>query len=98
MSSPIHDYALLSSLRTAALVSRNGSIDWFCPGQFDSPACFSALLGNVEHGRWLISPTDTDIETTRQYQKDTLVLETSFTTSTGAVRLTDVMPNGDECH
>lgn len=98
MSSPIHDYALLSSLRTAALVSRNGSIDWFCPGQFDSPACFSALLGNAAHGCWLISPTDSDAKTTRQYQQNTLVLETCFTSKTGTVRLTDVMPIGDECH
>lgn len=98
MSAPIEDYALLSNLRCAALVSRAGSIDWFCPGQFDAPACFSALLGSEQHGRWLIAPRATDAQVTRQYQKNTLVLETSFTTATGSVRITDAMPVGDGCH
>lgn len=98
MFSPIEDYALLSNLRCAALVSRAGSVDWLCLGQFDAPACFSALLGDEQHGRWLIAPCAENIEVTRQYQKDTLVLETNFLTDTGVVRVTDAMPVGDECH
>lgn len=98
MFSPIEDYALLSNLRCAALVSRAGSIDWLCLGAFDAPACFSALLGNEAHGRWQISPCANDAKIERQYQPDTLVLETSFHTETGIVRVTDAMPVGDECH
>lgn len=98
MFSPIQDYALLSNLRCAALVSRAGSIDWWCLGAFDAPACFSALLGNKAHGRWQISPRADDAKIERQYQPDTLVLETRFHTETGIVRVTDAMPVGDECH
>jgi len=98
MFSPIEDYALLSNLRCAALVSRAGSIDWFCLGQFDAPACFSALLGNEKHGRWHISPCSDNAEVKRQYQKDTLILEASFSTDTGMVRVIDAMPVSDECH
>jgi len=97
MFSPIENYALLGNLRCAALVSRAGSIDWFCPGRFDAPACFSAILGNEQHGRWQISPQTADFQVKRQYQKDTLVLETCFITATGTAYVTDTMPIG-ACH
>lgn len=92
---PIEDYAVLGDLGTAALVSRRGSIDWLCLPRFDSRACFSALLGTPEHGRWLITPVDEDAVTTRRYVGDSFVLETIHETSTGRVRVTDVMPLGD---
>jgi GH15 family glucan-1,4-alpha-glucosidase len=95
MSSPIEDYALIGDTRTAALVSKGGSIDWLCLPRFDSGACFAALLGDPSHGRWLIAPTDR-FETTRRYRQDSLVLETEMTTSTGKVRLTDCMPADEE--
>lgn len=98
MFSPIHDYALLGNLRCAALVSRAGSIDWFCPGKFDAPACFSALLGNAGHGRWLIQPDTDEFTCERHYRPDTLVLETFFTTEEGTVKITDAMPLGADCH
>ena len=91
MSTPIEDYALLSNLRTAALVSRAGSVDWLCLPRFDSGACFAALLGGPEHGRWLIAPRDPKrIE--RRYCPETLILETTFETDEGVVRLVDFMP------
>ena len=88
----IEDYALIGDTGTCALVSRTGSIDWFCAPNFDSPACFAALLGTPENGRWLIAPTETPRAIRRCYVADTLVLETTFETSTGKVRLTDFMP------
>ena len=91
MSVPIEDYALIGDRRTAALVGRNGSIDWLCLPDFGSDACFAALLGSVEHGHWQISPTD-HYQVSRRYQADTLVLETDFETSAGSVRLIDFMP------
>lgn len=94
----INDYSLLSNLRCAILVSRAGSMDWYCPGRFDAPACFAALLGSREHGHWIIAPCDKNLTVTRQYRQDTLVLETCFTTPAGSVRVTDAMPLEAGCH
>jgi GH15 family glucan-1,4-alpha-glucosidase len=91
----IEDYALIGDCETAALVGRNGSIDWLCWPRFDSDACFAALLGTPEHGRWVIAPTDPDAKVTRRYRKDTLILETRFETRDGAVTLIDFMPVRD---
>jgi GH15 family glucan-1,4-alpha-glucosidase len=91
MSSRIEDYALIGDCTTAALVGRDGSIDWLCWPRFDSDACFAALLGKSEHGRWLIAPR-TRARVTRRYRPDTLVLETHFETAEGAVTLVDFMP------
>jgi GH15 family glucan-1,4-alpha-glucosidase len=90
--SRIEDYALLSDLQTAALVHRNGSVDWACFPRFDSGACFAALLGRPEHGRWLIAPREPVRRSTRRYRSDTLILETVVETDGGAVRLIDFMP------
>jgi GH15 family glucan-1,4-alpha-glucosidase len=88
----IEDYALIGDLQTAALVSREGSIDWCCFPRFDSGACFAALLGGPEHGRWLLAPTGAVTRATRSYRHDTLILESVFETDEGAVRMTDFMP------
>ncbi len=85
----IEDYALIGDCGTAALVGRNGSIDWLCLPRFNSAACFAALLGKPEHGRWLIAPCDPDPKVTRRYIDDSLVLSTTFTTAEGAVELID---------
>lgn len=90
----IEDYALIGDCSTAALVSRTGSIDWLCLPRFDSPACFAALLGTPEHGRFLIAPEEAPSATKRQYRDGSLVLETVFTTSTGEVALIDFMVPG----
>jgi GH15 family glucan-1,4-alpha-glucosidase len=87
----IEDYALIGDLRTAALVSRQGSIDWCCFPRFDSGACFAALLGRPEHGRWLLAPGLPVERTSRRYRHDTLILESIFTTAEGTVRATDFM-------
>src|SRR5580698_6881230 len=87
----IEDYAVIGNCETAALVGRDGSIDWLCLPRFDSAACFSALLGGPEHGRWLIAPTQNDVEITRRYLSNTLILETVFTATNGSVSLTDFM-------
>ena len=91
MPSPqrIEDYALIGDCATAALVGRNGSIDWLCLPRFDSPACFAALLGEPEHGRWLIAPEDPAPRVERHYLDGSLVLSTMFETPTGAVELID---------
>jgi GH15 family glucan-1,4-alpha-glucosidase len=91
MSTPIEDYALIGDCRSAALVSRTGSIDWLCWPRFDSEACFAALLGNPEHGRWLVAPRD-KARTTHRYRDDTLILETCFETDDGAAVMVDFMP------
>jgi GH15 family glucan-1,4-alpha-glucosidase len=91
MSPKIEDYALIGDLQTAALVERNGSIDWLCFPRFDSGACFAALLGQPEHGRWLLAPADGG-KAARRYLHDTLVLETTWTCDTGIVRVFDFMP------
>ena len=92
MSAKIEDYALIGDCETAALVGRDGSLDWLCWPRFDSPACFAALLGGPEHGRWLITPASKVVKTSRAYRADTLILETRFETSEGVVLLTDFMP------
>ena len=88
----IDDYAMIGDGQTAALVGRDGSIDWLCLPRFDSDACFAALLGTEANGRWLLAPEDPRATSSRTYSGDTLVLETEFTTATGRVRLTDFMP------
>jgi GH15 family glucan-1,4-alpha-glucosidase len=89
---PIEDYALIGDLQTAALVGKDGSIDWLCLPRFDSPACFAALLGDRSHGRWRIAPKGGVKRVERRYRRDTLVLETDFHTEDGVVRLVDCMP------
>jgi GH15 family glucan-1,4-alpha-glucosidase len=88
----IEDYALIGDLQTAALVGRDGSIDWLCAPRFDSPACFAALLGPPEAGRWKIAPAEIPRETSRRYRGDSLILETEFVGETGRVRVVDFMP------
>jgi GH15 family glucan-1,4-alpha-glucosidase len=88
----IEDYALLSDLHTAALVSTAGSIDWLCLPRFDSPAAFAALLGNDDAGHWTLAPAAGGTCTTRRYAGNTLVLETDWVTAEGAVRVIDFMP------
>ena len=78
MPLPIEDYALIGDCQAAALVGRNGSIDWLCWPRFDSDACFAALLGTEEHGHWRIAPRDPEARVTRRYRADTLILETRF--------------------
>jgi GH15 family glucan-1,4-alpha-glucosidase len=95
MALPIEDYALIGDRGTAALVGKDGSIDWLCLPRFDSPACFAALLGTAEHGRWLLAPADEVVGTRRRYVDGTALLETTFTTADGEVVLLDVMPTGD---
>jgi GH15 family glucan-1,4-alpha-glucosidase len=85
----IEEYALISNCAAAALVGRNGSIDWLCLPRFDSPACFAALLGDPEHGRWLIAPADRAPRVRRHYQDASLILVTVFETRDGAVELVD---------
>jgi GH15 family glucan-1,4-alpha-glucosidase len=98
MALRIEDYAIIGNGSTAALVGKNGSIDWLCFPRFDSGACFAALLGSAENGYWRIAPTDQHATVTRRYQPGTLVLETEFTTSTGSVVLIDCMDHrsGDQ--
>lgn len=91
MPLPIEDYALIGDCRTAALVGRDGSIDWLCCPRFDSEACFAALLGTPDNGRWIIAPTDANAKITRRYRPDTLILETRFETTTGTATLIDFM-------
>jgi GH15 family glucan-1,4-alpha-glucosidase len=88
----IEDYALIGDCQSAALVSRDGSIDWLCWPRFDSDACFAALLGSKEHGRFRIAPKDEVRKVTRRYRPGTLILETRFETGSGAVTLIDFMP------
>jgi GH15 family glucan-1,4-alpha-glucosidase len=92
MSSQIEDYGLIGDCETAALVSRNGSIDWLCWPAFDSDSCFAALLGDESNGRWLIAPKDAVTASTRRYRGDSLILESRFETSGGIVELIDFMP------
>jgi GH15 family glucan-1,4-alpha-glucosidase len=92
----IEDYALVGDCVSGALVGRNGSIDWLCWPRFDSDACFAALLGTSEHGRWKIAPAGAVTAVSRRYRGETLVLETLFETATGSVALIDFMPIGAE--
>ena len=104
MSSPIEDYALIGDCQTAALISRDGSVDWLCLPRFDSNACFAALLGTPDHGRWRIAPGRLPgaeavvggVTVTRCYRDDTLILETLFGTGSGSVALIDFMPPRDD--
>src|SRR5688572_1906765 len=89
----IEDYALVGDCRTAALVGRNGSIDWLCWPRFDSPACFAALLGTPDNGYWRIAPVGNS-SATRRYLPGTLILETEFQAAEGAVAILDFMPMG----
>lgn len=91
----IEDYALIGDLQTAALVSKQGSIDWLCFPRFDSPACFAALLGSDDNGHWRIAPRDAAAVSSRHYRGDTLVLETEWSTPSGSVRVIDFMPPRD---
>jgi GH15 family glucan-1,4-alpha-glucosidase len=88
----IEDYAVIGDLQTAALVGRRGSIDWLCFPRFDSGACFASLLGNENSGRWVIEPAGPPRSVTRRYRGQTLILETEWETSDGAVRVLDFMP------
>jgi GH15 family glucan-1,4-alpha-glucosidase len=92
----IEDYGLIGDLQAAALVGRNGSVDWLCLPRFDSPSCFSALLGDETHGRWLVVPSGDVRSSSRRYRPGTLVLETEFETDEGAVRVIDFMPRRGE--
>jgi GH15 family glucan-1,4-alpha-glucosidase len=94
MAARIEDYGLIGNMNTAALVSRAGSIDWFCTPRFDSDACMASLLGYDEHGRWSLRPVAPVRESRQRYLGDTLVLETEFTCDGGVVRISDFMPVG----
>lgn len=92
MPLPIEDYAIIGDLETAALVGKDGSIDWLCWPRFDSDACFAALLGTSDHGRWRVAPVDPSARVARRYRGDSLVLETRFETDEGVVTVIDFMP------
>jgi GH15 family glucan-1,4-alpha-glucosidase len=95
MALPIEDYAVIGDTATAALVGSDGSVDWLCLPRFDSPACFAALLGDPDNGRWLIGP-EGEYTSSRRYLGNTAVLESTYTTDTGEVRVVDVMPVADQ--
>ncbi|MEU8542729.1 glycoside hydrolase family 15 protein [Streptomyces sp. NPDC048717] len=95
MTQRIDDYALIGDLQTAALVGRDGSVDWLCLPRFDSAACFAALLGDEENGHWRLAPKGATTCTSRRYAEDTLVLETLWETRTGTVKVVDFMPQRD---
>ena len=94
MALDIEDYALISDCQSGALVGRNGSIDWLCLPRFDSPSMFGALLGNEEHGRWLLAPADPAASSRRSYLSETFILSTLWETETGQVEVIDFMPHG----
>ncbi|SAI65771.1 glucoamylase [Bordetella ansorpii] len=97
MSKPLEDYGLIGNMLSAALVSRDGSIDWLCLPHFDSPACFAALLGDERHGHWRLAPAGCDqCRITRRYLPDTAVLETRYENATGTVTVCDFMPISDD--
>src|SRR5882757_7286949 len=96
MASRIEQYAMIGDTQTAALVGDDGSIDWLCVPRFDSGACFAALLGDENHGRWQIAPAAGGRAARRRYRDDTLVLETEFDTTEGSVRVIDFMPIRDQ--
>src|SRR5262250_7306 len=95
MALRIEDYALIGDCKTAALVGRDGSIDWLCWPRFDSAACFAALLGTAENGRWLIAPKHPSLGVQRHYRSGTLILETDFQTESGSATVIDFMPPAD---
>jgi GH15 family glucan-1,4-alpha-glucosidase len=92
----IENYGLIGDMQTAALVGRDGSVDWLCLPRFDSASCFSALLGDDRHGRWRLAPTGDVRTSARRYRAGTLVLETDFETDEGAARVIDFMPRRGE--
>jgi GH15 family glucan-1,4-alpha-glucosidase len=97
MTQPIEDYGLIGDTHTAALVGRDGSIDWLCLPRFDSGACFAALLGDPDNGRWQIRPSSPVRSMSRRYRPETLVLESDFETTDGVIRVIDFMtPRRDE--
>jgi GH15 family glucan-1,4-alpha-glucosidase len=95
MALRIEDYAVVANCETMALIGRNGSIDWFCLPRFDSTACFAALLGDRDNGRWLIAPAAEEATVTRRYRGNSLVLETTFETRTGTVQVIDALSRRD---
>src|SRR5258706_4773405 len=95
MALRIENYAIIGDCKTAALVGRDGSIDWLCWPRFDSAACFAALLGTPENGRWLIGPSCPPLDVKRRYLPDTLILETEFHTETGSAAIIDFMDQRD---
>ncbi len=95
MALNIEDYGLIGDCHTAALVGKDGSIDWLCVPRFDSPSMFGALLGDENHGRWLVAPKGKIVSTSREYLEDTFVLVTHWETKTGKVDVTDFMPVDD---
>ena len=92
----IEDYGLIGDIQTAGLVGRDRSVEWLCLPRFDSASCFSALLGDEGHGRWLVAPAGEVRASSRRYRPGTLVLETKFETADGAVRVIDFMPRRGE--
>src|SRR5215813_13497774 len=96
MASRIENYGLIGNTRTAALVSRSGSIDWLCGPRFDSDAFFAGLVGYDEHGSWALRPTAAVRESRQRYRDETMILETEFVCDGGAVRITDFMPLGED--
>jgi GH15 family glucan-1,4-alpha-glucosidase len=95
MALRIEDYAVIGDTGTAALVGKDGSVDWLCLPRFDSSACFAALLGEPQNGRWLLGPVDGSVSCERRYLGDSAVLESTYRTETGCVRVVDLMPLGD---
>jgi GH15 family glucan-1,4-alpha-glucosidase len=95
MALRIEDYALIGDCKSAALVGVDGSIDWLAFPRFDSAACFAAVLGTPDNGRWIIAPTDALVEVRRRYRPGTLILETEFETKSGKATLIDFMPPAD---
>jgi len=97
VSRPLEDYALIGDMQTAALVGRDGSVDWLCLPRFDSAACFAALLGTPRNGFWRLAPTGAGDADRREYRMGTLVLESEWDTPTGTARVIDFMPPRDRC-
>src|SRR6185312_5545177 len=95
MAARLEDYAIIGDCETAALVARDGSIDWLCWPRFDSGACFAALLGTPDNGRWLLAPKDPNARVSRHYRGGTMILETEFETDDGCVVVIDFMPLRD---
>src|ERR687897_1915867 len=97
MAGRIEDYGIVGDLQAAALIGRDGAIDWMCLPRFDSPACFAALLGDERHGSWRLGPAAGGACTRRQYREGTLILETEWDLPEGQVRVIDFMPpRGDQ--
>ena len=96
MAGRIEDYAIIGDMQSAALVGRDGSVDWLCLPRFDSPACFAGLLGDDRHGHWRIAPADGAGQASRAYQGETLILQTQWQTATGTARVIDFMPRRAE--